>query len=1020
MVMRKLSFTPLCLIGTVLFAAWPAIAGAPPRNPDAPSLQTVLHSFNGADGAMPYSGLFLASDGKYYGTTIGGNSGGTIYSMDTDGNFTLLYTFPGGAAGAAPYGSLIQLSNGTFYGTTALGGTSNSGTIFEMVPGNNPVVLHSFNSATDGAQPFGGLYLATDGFLYGTTSTGGPNGAGTAFRIATDGSQFTMLHGFPSSAGDGANPQAAMTQGFDGFLYATTLNGGAFNQGAVFKMDTSGNVTVLHSLNGTTDGGHPYSVLVQADQDNFFGTASTGGHGAGLLFKLDFKLIFSIKHRFHADTEGSTPISGISFGGNGSLFGVLTTGGPGGGGALYATDQYGTLTIIQSFSSAGGFFNATGIPVQAPDSSVYGTAQMGGANGDGVIYRVVPGNSAPRWGPLGPFSIQLPNSPAAAGKLQALVVQNHNPAVMLAGGGVGPGNSGPYTQTGIYKTVNGGVTWAPANVGLTDPVINTLWLDQNNPNTILAGTDTGGVFQSTDAGAHWTQTAAGGSVSAFAQVGSTLYGAASVGIGKSTDDGATWTLAKASSSPARVLATGAGALYAGLDNGTVLIKLTANSGLKTTTPASGTVWSIAVNPTNAKNAFVVEWNNSQSPDLYVTTNGGNNWAAVSNLSCPAQVVAYSALTSTLYAGCNGALFRSSDNGNSWSQIAGAIWNLRLLIPDFASVSGDIAVGSDQGIFLGVNQGTTWQSLNGNITSNILYGLGSRGNRLFTTAQGFNSIISHDGGDSWSSQIFANSPTGEAGTVLINPGDISYVYYYTTAGFQLSSDRGNNYKPIPTLPASEFPSYAGNGNILAPDIQKPARVYAAGVDGVFKSTNFGASFALQSWPVSAPVMVSVDPSNSNTIFVGQQNGQLAITHDGGATWTTANLGCTNCGAPTALAVDPTNSLNVLVGMSQPPPNGGILFSSNGGATFAPSNSGIVSAPSRCEAAITRIRFDPSGSGLIAASTNNGLYTSADEGQTWSNIQGPTVVPTAFTDVIWSLGDLYATTCGQGLVRTPFAQ
>jgi len=96
-----------------------------------------------------------------------------------------------------------------------------------------------------------------------------------------------------------------------------------------------------------------------------------------------------------------------------------------------------------------------------------------------------------------------------------------------------------------------------------------------------------------------------------------------------------------------------------------------------------------------------------------------------------------------------------------------------------------------------------------------------------------------------------------------------------------------------------------------------------------------------------------------------------------------------------------------------------LSGDGGATFTPSNTGIVAAPTRCAAAVTRIRVDPSGSGVIAASTNNGLYSSADGGHTWTNIQGP-VVPVAFTDVIWSLGDLYATTCGQGVVRTPFAQ
>ncbi len=174
-----------------------------------------------------------------------------------------------------------------------------------------------------------------------------------------------------------------------------------------------------------------------------------------------------------------------------------------------------------------------------------------------------------KWTAIGPVAIQLPNSPAAAGKLQALAVNNANSSVMYAAGG--SGSEGPNTEAGVYKTTNGGVTWVHENVGLTDPVVDSVWLDQASPKMLLAGTENTGIFRSTDGGAHWTSVATFGSTPAFLQVGGTLYAGTVPGVAASTDNGATWTIVQTTTGAVKALAAGGGLIYAGLNNGQVLV-----------------------------------------------------------------------------------------------------------------------------------------------------------------------------------------------------------------------------------------------------------------------------------------------------------------------------------------------------------------------------------------------------------------------------------------------------------------
>ena len=275
--------------------------------------------FSSPLGVAPI-GLTLSKEGVLFGSTFEGgdeNCGGAVGSVtalgcgsiySTNGTTTpsMLLDFSG-SEGAYPSTALLQGPDGNFYGTTAGGGnltcssyaSPGCGTVFSMTPTGSIKTLHAFSS-TDGAAPEASLILGSDGNMYGTTLFGGDTtcsggaqwqGCGTVFKIDTSGN-FTPLHSF--SGPDGAYP-ATLMQAADGYFYGTTESGGdascsgryGAGCGTVFRMDSAGNVTVLYSFTGQSDGSWPESQLVQGADGNLYGTAAYGGtYDDGVLFQI--------------------------------------------------------------------------------------------------------------------------------------------------------------------------------------------------------------------------------------------------------------------------------------------------------------------------------------------------------------------------------------------------------------------------------------------------------------------------------------------------------------------------------------------------------------------------------------------------------------------------------------------------------------------------------------------------------------------------------------------------------------
>jgi uncharacterized repeat protein (TIGR03803 family) len=280
------------------------------------------------NGATPYSGLTLGTDGNFYGTTVGGgviggtNAQGTVFKIDSGGNLTTLYTFTGGSDGAEPFAAPVEGTDGNFYGTTVCGGVQTcppnggkaGGTVYQLTPAGVLTTLHQFDCSV-GCTSYAPLVQGTDGNLYGTTATN----PGTIFKI------------------HGQFPLAPVIQGSNGNFYGTTQGGGAYGSGVVFKMTAAGKLSVLYSFNQPAgDGGQPVAGLVQATDGNLYGVTEGGGvFGYGTIFSISpTGTGYSSRYSFD-NTTGAVPEVALLQHTTGLLYGLTYGGGSFGWGTFY-------------------------------------------------------------------------------------------------------------------------------------------------------------------------------------------------------------------------------------------------------------------------------------------------------------------------------------------------------------------------------------------------------------------------------------------------------------------------------------------------------------------------------------------------------------------------------------------------------------------------------------------------------------------------------------------------------------
>lgn len=357
------------------------------------STERVLYRFAGGndDGAAPAGDLMRDSAGDLYGTTFSGgaNGDGVVFKLSRSGTETVLYHFMGGNDGANPEGRLVMDTKGNLYGSTLNGGGSDQqGIVFKLSPRGRETVLYNFTGGSDGALPVGGVIMDANGNLYGIGARGGAAGEGVVFKLSPRGRE-KVLYSF-TGGNDGGVPQANLVRDAGGNFYGITAQGGANNQGTVFKLTSRGREIVLHSFAGGSDGSDPRAGLLMDADGNLYGTTEAGGAAnKGVVFKVSPRGRETVLYSFTGGNDGGEPFGDLIGDANGNLYGTTSVGGAANRGVVFKLSPRGRETVLHSFTGGrrDGAYPYAGLASDAR-GNLYGTTEEGGPAKAGVVFRV--------------------------------------------------------------------------------------------------------------------------------------------------------------------------------------------------------------------------------------------------------------------------------------------------------------------------------------------------------------------------------------------------------------------------------------------------------------------------------------------------------------------------------------------------------------------------------------------------------------------------------------------------------
>jgi len=294
--------------------------------------------------------------------------------------FTTLHNFTDGADGGKSTTAVIQDKSGKLYGTTDNGG-SGYGVVFEVNTAGAETVLYTFTGGADGSVPVAAVLRDSKGNLYGTTFWGGAYCyCGVMFKLDTAGNE-TVLHSFGNSS-DGAYPAQGLVMDKAGSLYGTTNGTGSGDYyGTIFKLDSAGNETILHNFaGGASDGAYPDGGHLTMDKaGNLYGLASAGGMtGKGVLYELSKKGTFTILHSFAGGkSDGCTPLGTAAIDKAGNFYGTTNGCGSHNYGTVWRVSRGGKETILRSLSGRDGCKPYGGVARDSKGNLYGGTAGCG-------------------------------------------------------------------------------------------------------------------------------------------------------------------------------------------------------------------------------------------------------------------------------------------------------------------------------------------------------------------------------------------------------------------------------------------------------------------------------------------------------------------------------------------------------------------------------------------------------------------------------------------------------------------
>lgn len=632
-----------------------------------------------------------------------------------------------------------------------------------------------------------------------------------------------------------------------------------------------------------------------------------------------------------------------------------------------------------------------------------------GSVGGGIWYS---SDSGASWSAVNDFMSNL--------AVSTLAMDPTNPSNMYAGTGEGFYNADGIRGAGIYKSTDGGVTWAQLSSTANNNFLYVNRLAISPDGTTLLAATSSAIYRSLDGGTSWTLVFTGSTTIGdveFHPTDSTKAVASGYAhqLLYSTNGGATWTAATgggsggtgynggrievryARSSPTTTYATfdygSASQLFKSADGGATYAKVFDSATAGTANWLSSQGWyanALWVSPVDP--AVVVVG----GLDIYRSTNGGTSFTKISYWQ--------SAPASSAHADHHGIFsdpgYNASSNNLVYFTNDGGIYKAAN-VSTVSQTSGWTALNNQLGItqFYGAGVNAT--------TGTIVAGAQDNGTVRYTTSAG---------AQTWSTMF-----GGDGGNSAADQANSAYFYgEYVYLDIHRSTNSGASSSYIYTGISD---ANSGTSEFIAPFILDPnnqATLLAGGTQ-LWRTTNARASTV--SWAsikaadgTSHITAVAVAPGNSDIIWVGHLNGDVYLTTNGTATsptWTKMDDNATALPARrvTRISIDPTNSSRVYVTFGGYT-SGNVWQTTNAGASWSNSTGTLPAAP------VYDLAISPSTPQTIYAGTDVGVFASDNGGATWSTTNiGPTLA--SVQQLFVSGANLVTVTHGRGVFTAPLS-
>jgi hypothetical protein len=539
----------------------------------------------------------------------------------------------------------------------------------------------------------------------------------------------------------------------------------------------------------------------------------------------------------------------------------------------------------------------------------------------------------------------------------SVAVDPVNPSVVYLGTGELNFSLDSYYGDGVFKSTDAGASWTKiATAAAVGSYISEIAIDPGNTNNLfLSGSS--GVFKSTNAGATWTNTSSGTNANCIivnplsSQTLYTTTGAYTADIiKKSTNGGTTWV-----------------PITAGLPS-----------------PLGRTQLALAPGDTSRIYASIASAVNFQLLGLYMSTDGGASWTSQS--TAPnylggqgwydnAITVKPSSPLTVIVGGLD--IYSSTTGGSSLAQrtnwATGSSVNFSHADIHFLGYNGSVLYcGSDGGVYKSTNDGVSWTDLNATLSTlqyqsadydptNLL--------KLYGGTQDNNKELSTDGGVSWN-QI----TTGDGGYTVVDPVHTNFIYgQYVQGSLQRSANSGTSYTEI-------RPSTSTGGLFYNPYAMAPGNdsVVVYGQSDLWKTTRVQTASSTVGWTQIATTAVvggnvasiGISATNTGKIYAGTSNGRILATPDNGVTWRTT----TSFPYVTGLAVDITND-NVCYASFSGFTGTHVVKTTDGGTTWGSVTGNFPNIP------VLSIALRTSTPRTLFLGTDLGVYKSTDDGVSW---------------------------------------